>query len=171
MTVRVRPATDADATLIHEFVVALAAHQGGREQVTGTPQMLRRALFGDDPIAEALIAEALTKGDDRGDVATATAVGFALFHRDFSTWECRPGLWLEDLYVAEHDRRLGAGRALLTELARLTVARGYARLEWHARSWNEPALRLYAQLGADVEADERLHRLTGAALRRAAGNE
>jgi GNAT superfamily N-acetyltransferase len=156
--VHVRAAAPADVPVIHALILALASHHGGAEHVTGTPEMLAEALFGDDPSAEALLAEL------GGEV-----VGVAVFHRCFSTWECLPGIWLEDLYVSEHARGSGAGRALLAALAGLAVQRGYARVEWHAADWNQPALGLYAAIGADVLPEQRLHRLSGAPLRRLAG--
>ena len=93
-TVAVREAEPGDVDLIHSLIVELAEYERAPEQVTGTPQMLERALFGEHPSAEALIAEL----DGR-------AVGFALFHGTFSTWECRAGIWLEDLYVPPQLRR------------------------------------------------------------------
>jgi GNAT superfamily N-acetyltransferase len=153
MDVRVRPATAADVEALHGLIVELARFHGSEAAVTGTPAMLTQALFGDRPTAEALIAEV-----DR------QIAGIAVFHATFSTYECLPGLWLEDLYVAPRVQRSGAGRALLAELARLTVERGGARLEWHRASWNEPALRFYEGLGAELLPDDRLHRLSGAAL-------
>jgi GNAT superfamily N-acetyltransferase len=119
--------------------------------------MLAESLFGDRPAAEALIAE-------RGDVP----VGFALFHGTFSTWECRPGIWLEDLYVSPEHRRGGVGGVLLARLARLAVERGCARLEWNALDWNEPALDFYRRMGATRLSAWELHRLDGEALRHVA---
>jgi GNAT superfamily N-acetyltransferase len=160
MAVRVRPATPADVEALHGLILDLARFHGSEADVTGTPAMLARALFGDDPSAAALLAEV-----DR------ELAGFAAFHATFSTWECLPGLWLEDLYVSPRFRGSGAGRALLAELARLTVERGGARLEWHRAVWNEPALRFYETLGAELLPEDRLHRLSGVALRRLAGSD
>jgi GNAT superfamily N-acetyltransferase len=153
MAVRVRPAAPADVEALHGLIVELARFHGSEADVTGTPAMLARALFGDRPSAEALMAEV-----DR------EIAGMAVFHATFSTYECLPGLWLEDLYVAVRFRGSGAGRALLVELARLTVERGGARLEWHRADWNETALRFYDGLGATLLPADRLHRLSGAAL-------
>ena len=153
MAVRVRPAAPADVEALHRLIVELARFHGGEAAITGTPAMLSQALFGERPSAEALV----------GEVDSALA-GMAVFHATFSTYECLPGLWLEDLYVHADFRGSGVGRGLLTELARLTVERGGARLEWHRASWNEPALHFYAALGAELLPDDRLHRLSGAAL-------
>jgi GNAT superfamily N-acetyltransferase len=95
-------------------------------------------------------------------------VGFALFFRSFSTFLGRPGIWLEDLFVRPEHRGGGHGRALLTELARLTVARGYGRLEWSVLDWNEPAIGFYRALGAVSMDDWTTFRLSGDELQRLA---
>lgn len=155
---RVRPAEPGDIEVIHGLIRELATYERAPEKVVGTPAMLADALFGEHVSAEALIAEL----DGR-------PVGFALFHGTFSTWECRPGIWLEDLYVPPEHRRHGIGQALLAELARITVERGCARLEWTALDWNTPALDFYAKLGAQRLSEWDNHRLDGEALERLAG--
>jgi GNAT superfamily N-acetyltransferase len=156
-TVRIRPAVPDDVDQIYAFIVELAEYERAPDQVTGTPELLRSALFGPAPTAEALIAE-----------LDGVAAGFALFHGTFSTWECLPGLWLEDLYVPERFRRAGVGRALLERMAELTLERGCTRLEWNALDWNEPALAFYDRLGATRLSAWELHRLDGETLRRVA---
>jgi GNAT superfamily N-acetyltransferase len=155
----VREAGPSDVELIFSWIVELAEYERGAEQVRGTAALLQRALFGTRPSAEAAIAE-----------LDGEAAGFAIFHGSFSTWDCRPGIRLEDLYVPPGRRRLGVGRALLAHLARLTVARGCTRLEWTALDWNVPALDFYEKLGAKRLSEWQLHRLDGAALERVAGS-
>lgn len=151
---QIRAAQPEDTELIFSLIVELARYERAPEHVTGTPTLLAEALFGPSPSAEALIAE-----------IDGQAVGFALFHGSFSTWECRPGIWLEDLYVPPEHQRGGVGRALLAEVAAIAVARGCARLEWTALDWNSPALDFYVGLGATPLGDWLLHRLDGEALR------
>jgi len=91
-------------------------------------------------------------------------VGFALWFLNFSTWEGVHGIYLEDLYVSPEHRGSGAGRALLTTLARLAHERGYARVEWSVLNWNEPAIGFYERIGAEPMADWTTYRLTGSAL-------
>jgi GNAT superfamily N-acetyltransferase len=155
--VQVRPAVPEDVEQIHAFIAELAEYERAPEQVTGTPAMLREALFGARPSAEALIA-----------TLDGEPAGFALFHGTFSTWKCLPGIWLEDLYVPETRRRSGVGVALLTHLAALAVERGCGRLEWTALEWNTPALDFYATLGAERLDEWRTHRLEGSDLARVA---
>jgi GNAT superfamily N-acetyltransferase len=156
--VSIRVATPSDVALIFAWIAELAAYERARDQVTGTPELLETALFGPEPTAEAVIAE-----------LDGEPVGFAVFHGTFSTWECRAGIWLEDLYVPPEHRRSGVGGALLGYLAQLTVDRGCARLEWAALDWNTPALDFYEKLGARRLQDWQMHRLEGETLRRVAG--
>jgi GNAT superfamily N-acetyltransferase len=139
--------------VIFDLIRALAEYERAPEQVRGNPELLADALFGAHPVAEALIAE-----------QDGQPVGFALFYTTFSTWECRAGLWLEDLFVPPEHRRGGVGRALLAALAATTLERGYARLEWIALDWNEPALDFYAKLSARRLDDWIIHRLDGPRL-------
>jgi GNAT superfamily N-acetyltransferase len=155
--VTIRDARPEDVELIFGWIIELATYERAPEQVTGTAPLLREALFGSRPSAEAVIAE-----------IAGEPAGFALYHGTFSTWECRAGIWLEDLYVPPERRRAGVGLTLLSHLAALTRSRGCARLEWAALDWNTPALRFYAKLGATLLNDWRMHRLDGDALARVA---
>jgi GNAT superfamily N-acetyltransferase len=161
--VRIRDARPADVELIFGWIVELAEYERAPEQVRGTPQLLQEALFGANPTAEAVIAE---KRD--GPDADWEPAGFALFHLTFSTWECRPGIWLEDLYVPPAGRRAGVGGALIAHLARITVERGYTRLQWAALDWNQLALDFYDKIGATRLHEWKIHRLDGDALARVA---
>jgi GNAT superfamily N-acetyltransferase len=156
-------------TLIFGWIVELAEYERAPEQVVGTAKMLEDALFGPAPAAEALIAETREVPDEHADAAWEPA-GFALFHGTFSTWECRCGMWLEDLYVSPAHRRSGIGAALLARVAEITVARGCARLEWAALDWNDPALNFYEKIGANRLDPWILHRLDGDALARVAAS-
>ncbi|MGH2861629.1 MAG: GNAT family N-acetyltransferase [Solirubrobacteraceae bacterium] len=151
--VTVRPAEEADVELIYSLIVALAEYERAPEEVVGTPEMLRKWLFGDHRAAEALI------GQVDGEPA-----GFALFHGTFSTWECSPGLWLEDLFVLPRFRGYGVGGRLLRNVAKLAIERGYTRVGWTALDWNEMALSFYRKIGATVLDEWTNHRLGGATL-------
>ena len=160
--VRIRDARPDDVGLIFGWIVELAEYERAPEQVRGTPELLEQALFGPDPTAEAVIAETRAdEGEGGGDWAPA---GFALFHHTFSTWECRPGIWLEDLYVPPAGRRAGVGGALISHLAGIAVKRGYTRLQWAALDWNRLALDFYEKIGAARLDEWKIHRLDGDAL-------
>ena len=149
-----RPASEADLDTIIELIHALAEYEREPEAVRLDREELRRHLFGERPYAEVILAE--TPG--------GASAGFALFFHNFSTWEGKPGVYLEDLFVRPELRGHGYGKALLTELARLAVERGCARLEWSVLDWNEPAIGFYKRLGAIPMDDWTVYRLTGEAL-------
>ncbi|HEX5610809.1 MAG TPA: GNAT family N-acetyltransferase [Solirubrobacterales bacterium] len=144
---RIRPATEADAELIFSLILELATYEKLADKVAGDPEVLRRSLF-EEKAAEALVLEV---GEE--------AVGYAIFFTTFSTFECRSGIWLEDVYVRPEHRRGGIGRQVMEHLAQLALERGHVRLEWCALEWNEPALSFYAGLGARVLDDWRMLRL------------
>jgi GNAT superfamily N-acetyltransferase len=160
--VTIRDARPDDVGLIFGWIVELAEYEKARDQVRGTSELLEAALFGPHSSAEGLIAETHVDG------GPGQPAGFAVFYTTFSTWECRPGLWLEDLYIPPAGRRAGTGGALLARLAEITVERGYTRLEWAALDWNTPALDFYVKIGARVLDDWKIHRLDGDALARVA---
>ncbi|MFJ3931535.1 MULTISPECIES: GNAT family N-acetyltransferase [unclassified Streptomyces] len=150
----IRHAEPADVPVIHEMVRELADYEKALHEVRATEEQLREALFGERPAAFAHIAET-----DDGRVA-----GFALWFLNFSTWRGVHGIYLEDLYVRPQLRGGGHGKALLTELARLCVERGYERLEWSVLDWNTPSIAFYESLGARPQDEWSVYRLTDAAL-------
>jgi GNAT superfamily N-acetyltransferase len=157
---RVRPATEADAKALFDLIAELAAYEKLADQVRGDAEALRHSLF-DRRDAEALLIERGTE-----------AVGYAIFFTTFSTFECRSGIWLEDVYVRPEHRRGGVGRAVMEHLAALALDRGHVRLEWCALEWNQPALDFYVALGARRLDDWRMLRLERDGIERlAAGKE
>ena len=153
MTVKIRPAVRDDLDLVVGFIRALADYERLADAVFLERDVLGEHLFGARPMAEVLIADVENK-----------AVGFALFFRNFSTFEGRPGIYLEDLFVDPAARGSGAGKALLKALAKLAVTRGCARLEWSVLDWNEPAIDFYKSLGAVMMDGWTINRVDGAAL-------
>ncbi|MEO1087545.1 MAG: GNAT family N-acetyltransferase [Acidobacteriota bacterium] len=158
--VTIRPAREDDAGLILEMIRGLAEYEKLLHECVADEAGLRRHLFGDTPRAEVVF---LCEGDGPG-----SEVGFALFFHSFSTVLAQPGIYLEDLFVKPDARGRGHGRTLLAYLAKLAVERGCARLDWVVLDWNEPAIRFYRRLGAQMLDDWRHCRLTGEALSKVA---
>jgi hypothetical protein len=148
-----RPAEPRDLDAIVALIGELAEFEKLTHLVEVTADRLRPHLFGERPVAEALVAE-------RG----GAVVAFALFFTNFSTFLGKPGLYLEDLYVQHAHRGAGIGQALLARLGALAVERGCGRFEWSVLDWNENAIRFYERMGAQVLPDWRICRVTGAAL-------
>ncbi|GAA1916203.1 GNAT family N-acetyltransferase [Streptantibioticus ferralitis] len=161
----IRAASPADIPAIHSMIRELAEYERSLEDARATPEQLREALFGAHPAAFALIAHDVPAAQQADGGVPPRAVGFALWFRNFSTWTGTHGVYLEDLYVRPEARGAGHGKALLAELARICVERGYERFEWSVLDWNEPSIGFYKSLGA-VSMDEwTVHRLTGEPLR------
>ena len=156
--VHIRPAGEGDVPVILALIRGLAEYEKARpEDLPVDEAALRESLFGAQPAAEVLLA----------DVEGETA-GFALFFHNFSTWQGRRGLYLEDLFVRPEMRGRGIGQALLRELARIATDRGCARMEWAVLDWNTPAIDFYASLGAVPMDEWTVFRLTAPAIARLA---
>jgi GNAT superfamily N-acetyltransferase len=155
--VTIRPAEASDAATIVRLVRDLADFEGLLDQVRLSEADVLRDGFGERLRFECLLAE-----------VDGAPAGFALFFEDYSTFEGRPGIFVEDLYVAEAARRLGIGRRLLARLAQITVERDYRRLDLMVLHWN-PARGFYENLGFRPSADWLPYRLSGDALARLAG--
>ena len=138
-TTNIRPATESDVAAIQQMVRELAEFEELSHQVTSSEADLAAALFGESPCAEAVVAE---NGDG--------PVAFALFFTNYSTFNGRPGLYLEDLYVKPQHRGVGVGTQLLKYLAGIAVERDYGRMDWSVLDWNQRAIDFYEGHGATV---------------------
>jgi GNAT superfamily N-acetyltransferase len=132
----IRAAVPEDCDLLVELIRELATYEKLADKVVGDAAVLRRTLF-EQRAAEALVLE-----------SGGEPIGYAIFFTTFSSFECRSGIWLEDVYVRPERRRGGVGRQVMEHLAALALERGHVRFEWCALDWNEPALNFYAGLGA-----------------------
>ena len=146
-SVEVRFAERGDVPFILQMIRELADYEHALDRVKATEELLYKWLF-DECKAECLIGS--LDGKDHG---------MALFFTNFSTWEGIPGLFLEDLFVQVDARGQGLGLALLKQLARIALDRGYMRLDWNCLDWNKPSLDFYKSLGATTQPDWIAHRL------------
>jgi GNAT superfamily N-acetyltransferase len=158
MTLSIRSATPADLRLIAKFIRDLAEYEKLAHEVRFEEAVLGERLFGVRPYAEVLIGE-----------IDGTPQGFALFFHNFSTFEGKPGIYLEDLFVRPEARGSGLGKALLQRLAQLALERDCARLEWWVLDWNDPAIQFYRALGAKPMDEWTTFRVDGDALSDLAG--
>ena len=155
----IRPATPADIPTLLRFIRDLAIYENAEDQAQATPSHLQRTLFDAGASAHALVCE-----------RDSTAIGFAVYFFNYSTWQGRNGLYLEDLYVDPAARGSGAGKALLQHLARTAVDKDCGRFEWSVLDWNQPAIDFYESLGALPQGEWVRYRLTGDALLRLAAS-
>jgi GNAT superfamily N-acetyltransferase len=157
---RIRDAAAADVGVILRLIRGLAEYERAPDAVTATEEDLLRDGFGDRPRFHVVLAE-----------WDGAAVGYAFYFFNYSTWQGRPGLYLEDLFVVPEYRGWGIGKALLVHLARIAVEKGCARYQWQVLDWNEPAIRFYEAMGARVMREWLDVRVTGDALSRLAAAE
>jgi GNAT superfamily N-acetyltransferase len=153
MTLSIRSARAEDIPIIAQFIRDLAEYERLAHEVRFDEAVLQAKLFGPRPYAEVLIGE--IDGEPQG---------FALFFHNFSTFEGKPGIYLEDLFVRPEARGSGLGKALLKRLAALAVERDCARLEWSVLDWNEPSIQFYLGLGAKAMDEWTIYRVDGGAL-------
>jgi ribosomal protein S18 acetylase RimI-like enzyme len=155
--VRIVAATAKDIPVILNMIRGLADYERMSDRFAATDNALREHLFGARPAAEVILIHFGEK-----------AVGFALFFSTFSTFACRPGIYLEDLFIEPEWRGRGFGRRLLEHLAALGVERGCDRLQWVVLPWNERAIEFYRRLGAEKVSEWDTFRLVGDAFDRLA---
>jgi GNAT superfamily N-acetyltransferase len=153
----IRPATPEDIPLILAFIRELAEYEHAPEQAVASPEDLLRDGWGPAPKFRVLIAE-----------WGRQPAGFALFFYNYSTWQGRPGLYLEDLFVRPAFRGAGIGKALLVHLANLAVKENCGRFQWVVLDWNQPSIDFYEALGAKKIPEWLNMRVEGEALKKLA---
>ena len=149
-TFAISSANETDVPVLLTMIRELAEFERLAHELEVTADSLRAALFGERPVAAALLAR-----------ADGQPVGYAVYYHTLSTFVGRPGIFLDDLYVRPPFRKRGIGRALLEAVARIGIELGGERFEWIALRWNENAFRFYRSLGAKVMDDWALLRMNG----------
>jgi GNAT superfamily N-acetyltransferase len=150
LSLSIRKAVPADAATIHAFIVELAVYEKAEHEVKASIAEIESSIFSADSPTKALICE-----------MNGEAIGFAVYFYNYSTWQGKKGLYLEDLYVSLKHRGLGAGKFLLRHLAQIAVEEGCGRFEWSVLDWNQPAIDFYDSVGAKAQAEWVKYRLAG----------
>ena len=153
MSLHIRPAVREDAALILRFITDLAIYEKAEHEVKTDVAGIENSLFADGSTAHGLICE-----------LDGEPIGYAVYFFNYSTWQGRHGLYLEDLYVDPAARGSGAGKAMLQYLARIAVDKDCGRFEWSVLDWNQPAIDFYDSLQARPQSEWVRYRLTGDAL-------
>lgn len=149
---RIRKGEDQDLSLILTFIQSLAKYEKMSDQLLVTEELLEEWLF-EKEIAEVYF---LMEGEKE--------VAFVLFFHNFSTFQGRAGLYVEDIYVLPEYRGKGYGKAIFKFLGRKARERGCSRMEWTCLNWNEPSINFYKSMGAVPMDEWILFRLSGKAL-------
>ncbi|QKF81576.1 GNAT family N-acetyltransferase [Halarcobacter ebronensis] len=137
MSIIIREAVSNDAKTIYDFIVELALYEKEPNAVKTTVEETREKIFGENSTVKAIICEENGK-----------PIGHAIFFYNYSTWLGKNGIYLEDLYVSEKKRGLGAGKAMLKYLAKKALSEDCGRFEWSCLDWNTPSRNFYESLGA-----------------------
>lgn len=137
MSFSIKQASISDTQTILRFIHAIADYEKLSHMVQATPNAIEEHLFGPNAVASCLLA-----------YENATCVGFALYFKNFSTFVCKPGIYLEDLFVDPEYRGKGYGKALLLHLIHMAKENNYGRVEWSVLDWNTPAIEFYESIGA-----------------------
>ncbi|GMM68089.1 GNAT family N-acetyltransferase [Alteromonas sp. MTD1] len=151
--VSIRKATPDDIAQIRQFILELAIYEKAEHEVEASEADLHNTLFGPDATAHCVMCE-----------NNGSAIGFAVYFFNYSTWQGRNGLYLEDLYVSVASRGMGAGKALLQHLAKIAVENNCGRFEWSVLDWNKPAIDFYESLGAKPKSEWLGYRMDGQTL-------
>lgn len=135
----IRKAERSDVNSIYRLVLLLAEYEKMSDLVTGSEEDMEKLLF-ESGVGHCLVAE------EEGEV-----VGIALYFYNMSTFKCRKGIYLEDLFVLPERRKEGIGTALLKALCKIAKEENCGRFEWSCLDWNEPSLKFYRSLGAEPQ--------------------
>ena len=152
-------AVPQDCEVILELIKDLAEYEKAPHEVKATVKDLEATLFSSQPSAFC----DLVKVDGE-------TVGFAIWFLNYSTWQGKYGIYLEDLFIKPEFRGAGYGKALLKHLAKLCIENGYGRLQWWVLDWNKPAIDFYLSLGAKAMDEWTVFRVSGDALQNLAEN-
>jgi GNAT superfamily N-acetyltransferase len=153
-TITIRNATSQDSQTIFDFIMELAIYEKLPNEVKTNVEEIKESIFSKNSTVKALICE-----------EDGVAIGYAVYFYNYSTWLGKNGIYLEDLYVSESKRGLGAGKAMLKHLARKALEQNCGRFEWSCLDWNTPSRDFYESLGALAQSEWIGYRLEGESLK------
>jgi len=150
----IRSARSEESAVILQLIKDLAEYEKAPDQVEATESDLKATIFGKEPKVFCDVVEV------DGEIA-----GMAIWFLNYSTWQGKHGIYLEDLFIKPEYRGRGYGKALLVHLAKLCEEKGYGRFQWWVLDWNSPAIEFYRGLGAEAMDEWTVYRVSGKALK------
>ena len=150
----IRSARSEESAVILQLIKDLAEYEKAPDQVEATESDLKATIFGKEPKVFCDVVEV------DGEIA-----GMAIWFLNYSTWQGKHGIYLEDLFIKPGYRGRGYGKALLVHLAKLCEEKGYGRFQWWVLDWNSPAIEFYRSLGAEAMDEWTVYRVSGKALK------
>jgi GNAT superfamily N-acetyltransferase len=153
-SLHIRSARSEESAVILQLIKDLAEYEKAPDQVEATESDLKATIFGKEPKVFCDVVEV------DGEIA-----GMAIWFLNYSTWQGKHGIYLEDLFIKPEYRGRGYGKALLVHLAKLCEEKGYGRFQWWVLDWNSPAIEFYRSLGAEAMDEWTVYRISGKALK------
>ncbi len=151
---RIRPARQEEVGIVLQLIHDLAVYEKAPNEVEATEKELLETIFSSDPKVFCDLVEV------DGEIA-----GMAIWFLNYSTWQGKYGIYLEDLFIKPEFRGRGYGKALLKHLAKVCDEKGYGRFQWWVLDWNSPAIEFYRSLGAVAMDEWTVYRVSGQALK------
>lgn len=151
---KIRPAKREEVGEVLQLIQDLATYEKAPDQVEASRDDLLNTIFAKEPRVFCDLVEV------DGQIA-----GMAIWFLNYSTWQAKHGIYLEDLYIKPEFRARGYGKALLRHLAQICDKEGYGRLQWWVLDWNSPAIEFYQSLGAEAMDEWTVYRTSGQALK------
>ena len=151
---KIRSARKDEAAIILQLIKDLAEYEKSPDEVKASEKEILETIFADNPKVFCDFVEV------DGHIA-----GMAIWFLNYSTWQGKHGIYLEDLYVKPEYRGRGYGKALLQHLASICNERGYGRFQWWVLDWNSPAIEFYRSLGAEAMSEWTVYRVSDEPLR------
>ena len=151
----IRPARKEEVGIVLQLIHDLAYYEKAPHEVEATEKELLATIFSEEPRVFCDLVEV------DGEIA-----GMAIWFLNYSTWQGKHGIYLEDLFIKPEYRGRGYGKALLQHLARICEEKGYGRFQWWVLDWNSPAIEFYRSLGAVAMDEWTVYRVSGAELKK-----
>ena len=151
---KIRPAKREEVGEVLQLIQDLATYEKAPDQVEASEDDLLNTIFTKEPRVFCDLVEV------DGQIA-----GMAIWFLNYSTWQAKHGIYLEDLYIKPEFRARGYGKALLKHLAQICDKEGYGRLQWWVLDWNSPAIEFYRSFGAEAMDEWTVYRTSGQALK------
>ncbi len=151
---KIRPARQEEVGVVLQLIHDLAVYEKAPNEVEATEKELLETIFSSDPKVFCDLVEV------DGEIA-----GMAIWFLNYSTWQGKYGIYLEDLFIKPEFRGRGYGKALLKHLAKVCDEKGYGRFQWWVLDWNSPAIEFYRSLGAVAMDEWTVYRVSGQALK------
>ena len=151
---KIRPAKREEVGDVLQLIQDLATYEKAPDQVEASKDDLLNTIFTKEPRVFCDLVEV------DGQIA-----GMAIWFLNYSTWQAKHGIYLEDLYIKPEFRAKGYGKALLKHLAQICDREGYGRLQWWVLDWNSPAIEFYRSFGAEAMDEWTVYRTSGQALK------